>query len=163
MTEDEELSIYHYTCTKQYYNLPCAHRQHAHQGACSFIHGYSRSFKFYFACKELDENHFVFDFGKLRELKDELEFMCDHTLLINEEDPELKLFQDMNKKGLCRLRIVKNCGAEGMAKYFLDFADELVMRKSDGRAWCYKVTQWENDKNSGAAERGYALSTEKIT
>jgi len=78
--------------------------------------------------------------------------MCDHTLLINEQDPYLEMFQDMHKKGLCNLRVVDNCGAEGMARYFLDFADELVRRKSASRAWCYKVIQWENDKNSGTAE-----------
>ena len=146
------MSQYSYTCSKQYFNLPCAHRQHAHQGHCSHIHGYSRSFKFYFACKELDANHFVFDFGELKELKEHLENMCDHTLLINKQDPYMEIFKDMHEKGLCNLRIVENCGAEGMARYFLKFADELVRRKSDSRAWCYKVIQWENDKNSGTAE-----------
>ncbi|MEC7220657.1 MAG: 6-carboxytetrahydropterin synthase, partial [SAR324 cluster bacterium] len=54
------MSKYRYTCTKQYFNLPCAHRQHGHDGHCCFIHGYSRSFKFYFTCNELDANNFVF-------------------------------------------------------------------------------------------------------
>ena len=146
------MNKYRYTCTKQYFNLPCAHRQHGHDGHCRFIHGYSRSFKFYFACHELDSNHYVFDFGKLKELKEHLEYMCDHTLLINEQDPYLEMFKDMHEKELCNLRVVKNCGAEAMAQYFLDFADELVRRKSENRAWCFKVIQWENDKNTGTAE-----------
>ena len=117
------MSKYTYSCTKQYFNLPCAHRQHLHQGHCSHIHGYSRSFKFYFACEKLDANHFVFDFGQLKELKEHIEYMCDHTLLINEQDPYLETFQGMHEKGLCNLRVVENCGAEGMARYFLDFAE----------------------------------------
>ncbi len=141
-----------YTCTKQYYNLPCAHRQHKHEGHCSKIHGYSRSFKFYFACKELDANGFVFDFGDLKELKQHLDYMCDHTLLINEEDPHLDLFKEMDRKGLCQLRVVKHCGAEGMAQYFFDYANDLVRRQSRGRAWVYRVTMWENDKNSATYE-----------
>ena len=87
------MSKYRYNCTKQYFNLPCAHRQHGHDGHCRFIHGYSRSFKFYFACNELDANNFVFDFGELKELKEHLEYMCDHTLLINEQDPYLEMLK----------------------------------------------------------------------
>ena len=70
----------------------------------------------------MDENGFVFDFGDLKELQEHLAYMCDHTLLINEADPYLEWFQEMDAKGLCRLRVVKNCGAEGMAAYFLDYA-----------------------------------------
>ena len=58
----------------------------------------------------------------------------------------------MNELGLCKLRIVKNCGAEGMAHYFLDYANELVRRESNGRAWVYRVTMYENDKNSATVE-----------
>ena len=58
-----------YTSTKQYDNLPCAHRQHGHKGHCRFIHGYSRKIKFYFQCNELDENHHVMDFSGLKDLK----------------------------------------------------------------------------------------------
>ena len=141
-----------YTCAKRYYNLPCAHRQHNHRGDCSKIHGYSRSFEFHCAAHELDENGFVFDFGNLKDLYEHLEYMCDHTLLINEADPHLDLFRQMNELGLCKLRIVKNCGAEGMARYFLDYANELVRRESNGRAWVYRVTMYENDKNSATVE-----------
>ena len=112
-----------YTCTKQYFNLPCAHRQHQHDGHCSKIHGYSRSFKFYFACNDLDSNHFVFDFGKLHKLKEHLDYMCDHTLLINRNDPFLEKFKEMDHLGICQLRIVESCSAEGMARYFFDFAN----------------------------------------
>jgi 6-pyruvoyltetrahydropterin/6-carboxytetrahydropterin synthase len=73
-------------------------------------------------------------------------------LLINEEDPHLDLFKEMDRKGLCQLRVVPHCGAEGMSRYFYDYANDLVRRKSKGRAWVHRVTMWENDKNSATYE-----------
>ena len=44
-----------YTCSKHFAEYPCSHRQWRHEGHCRFVHGYSRSFTFWFAAKELDE------------------------------------------------------------------------------------------------------------
>ena len=56
------------SCSKCYEDFPCSHRQWRHTGQCSFVHGYSRSFTFWFTANELDENGFVVDFSSLKPL-----------------------------------------------------------------------------------------------
>ena len=57
-----------FACCKSYEDFPCSHRQWRHDGHCRFVHGYSRSFTFFFIAKELDLNGFVVDFSKLKPL-----------------------------------------------------------------------------------------------
>ncbi|MCJ8329438.1 MAG: 6-carboxytetrahydropterin synthase [Lentisphaeria bacterium] len=137
-----------YISTKRYDNLPCCHRQPKHQGHCAYIHGYSREFTFQFAARELNENHFVMDFGELKDLKEWLDYMFDHTLLINEDDPERELFEEMHSKGLCDLRIMPNVSMEATAKYVFQYVDKLVKDKTKKRCWCVQVECRENSKNS---------------
>lgn len=139
--------------TKRFHNLPCAHRQHGHAGHCRFIHGYSRSVTFTFEASELDANHFVVDFGALKDLKAWLEDLFDHTLLINADDPELPTFRELHERGVCDLRVLPNVSMEGSARYVFDHADTLIREKTQGRAWVVKVELAENDKNSAEVER----------
>ena len=137
-----------YTSTKTYRNLPCAHRQWKNQGHCSFVHGYSREFIFHFASNELDKHGWVVDFGGLKELKVFLEHWFDHTLLLAEDDPLLEEFKDLESKGACDLRILKSASIEFSAKFVHEFANELIRKNTNQRAWCYRVEVRENDKNS---------------
>jgi 6-pyruvoyltetrahydropterin/6-carboxytetrahydropterin synthase len=142
-----------YRSTKRFTNLPCAHRLHSHPGHCRFVHGYSRSFKFYFEATHLDEHNFVVDFAALKDVKQWLDHMYDHTLLIGEHDPELAFFREMNKRELCDLRVVPSVTMEGTAQFVFDHVDELIKQKTSGRAWVAKVEVHENDKNSAELER----------
>ncbi|MXZ12300.1 MAG: 6-carboxytetrahydropterin synthase [Gemmatimonadetes bacterium] len=141
-----------FSSTKTYHDLPCAHRQGYHDGHCHFIHGYNREITFYFTCNELDENHFVVDFSKLKKLKAWLEHMFDHTMLINENDPEREFFEEMHRRELIDLRIMPNVGMEASSKYVFDYADKLVRDMTQNRCWVYKVETRENTKNSGIYE-----------
>ena len=142
-----------YRSTKRFTNLPCAHRLHSHPGHCRFVHGYSRSFKFYFEASALDEHHFVVDFSALKQLKAWLEHMYDHTLLINEDDPERAFFEQMHERGLCDLRVVPSVTMEGTARYVLERADQMIREQTGGRCWVAKIEVHENDKNSAELER----------
>lgn len=142
--------------TKYFTNLPCAHRLHSHSGHCKYVHGYSRSFKFYFEAHELDAHNFVVDFSSLGELKRWLEDMYDHTLLICADDPELDFFKQMDERGLCKLRVVPSVTMEGTAELVFAYADELIRRMTEGRAYLAKVEVHENDKNSAELERSGA-------
>ena len=144
-----------FSSTKTYHNLPCSHRQHGHDGHCRHVHGYNRDISFYFTCSELDENHFVVDFGKLKDLKEWLESMFDHTLLINENDPERPFFEEMHERGLCQLRLMPNVGMEASSKFVFDYADKLIREKTNNRCWVYKVETRENMNNSGIYEIAY--------
>ncbi len=137
-----------FTSTKTFANLPCNHRQWRHAGHCAFLHGYSRSYTFHFACSEVDETHFVVDFGSLKRLKRWLEWMFDHTTLINADDPELPLFETLHARQVIDLRVMPNVSMEASARYVWAYADALVRAGTGGRAWCFAVEARENDKNS---------------
>ena len=85
--------------TKTFHFLPCAHRQWRDEGHCRFVHGYDRSVHLVFECSELDDKMWVMDFGGLKPIKTWLEDLFDHTLLINEDDPELEFFPGNGKTG----------------------------------------------------------------
>ena len=142
-----------YRSTKSYHFLPCAHRQWRDDGHCRYVHGYDRSVHIVFQCKELDDKCWVMDFGGLKDIKKWLEHLFDHTLLINEDDPEMEFFQEMDRKGLCQLRVLPNIGMEGSAKYIFDYVDKWLEKETRGRVNCYSVECRENDKNSAVYYR----------
>lgn len=135
--------------TKSYYNFPCAHRQFRHDGSCRLVHGYSRSFHFVFGSETLDKCGFVVDYGGLKELKQHLDYMFDHTLLLNEDDPLWDKFKELEQCGACELRTMPyGIGMEGTAQYLAEYADNLIRTKTKGRAWVISAESRENDKNS---------------
>jgi 6-pyruvoyltetrahydropterin/6-carboxytetrahydropterin synthase len=134
--------------TKTFLFLPCAHRQWRDEGHCRFIHGYERSVQLVFEGREVDDKMWVMDFGGLKPVKEWLENLFDHTLLINEDDPELDFFSEMEKRGLCRLRIMPNVGMEGSAKFIFEFVDQWVRKETLNRVSLYSVECRENEKNS---------------
>ena len=137
-----------YQSTKTFHFLPCAHRQWRDKGDCKFIHGYDRSVKLVFECHYLDDKNWVMDFGGLKEIKEWLENLFDHTLLINEDDPEIEFFEEMERRNLCKLRIMPNVGMEGSAKYIFDYVNEWVQNETNQRVYLYSVECIENEKNS---------------
>lgn len=151
-----------YTVTKIYRDFPAAHRQPNHDGHCRLIHGHNWGFDFTFCCDQLDDNGFIIDVGKLSDIKAWLVDKFDHTLLLNETDPYLKLFfqvlEDYHDKGqvvpLAKIVVVPNCGMEGLAKYVLTQAEyclDQFERMTRGLTIC-KVVCWEDSKNSATFE-----------
>ena len=141
-----------FTSTKTFKSFPCTHRQPAHKGHCKYIHGYDRDFVFHFKCSKLEpDTHFVVEFGgkAMKALKAWLEDTFDHTFLANEDDPELELFKELEKKELIQLRTLPNVSMEGTAIACLKKANQLLNDLEGDRAWCYKVEVRENEKNSG--------------
>ena len=137
-----------YRSTKTYQYLPCAHRQWRDDGHCQYVHGYDRTVKIEFQCSSLDDKHWVMDFGALKEVKAFLEDTFDHTLLINEDDPQLEYFREMDRMGLCQLRVLPNVGMEGSAKYIFEWVEAWLKKNTAGRVQVYSVECRENDKNS---------------
>jgi len=88
------------------------------------------------------------DFGHLKGIKKWLESKFDHTLLLDEADPLLPVFELLQEKGACKLTILPDVGMEGTAKYVFDFIDRDIRAKTCGRVWVYSVECRENDKNS---------------
>ena len=148
-TNQPERPAFPFQSTKQYRDYPCCHRQHRHDGNCAVLHGYSRSFYFIFEAQTLDECGFVVDFGKLKPLKAHLDYMFDHTLLLNADDPLLPQFEALAAQGAAAIRIMPHgVGMEGTAQYLCEWADKFIREVTKGRCWVKMVESRENDKNS---------------
>lgn len=136
------------TCSKEYRDIPFAHRQHNHDGHCARIHGHNWSFKFIFGATELDENNFVIDFGKLKPLKATLE-QFDHALVLNEDDPQLTYLQEVLESfDLADIIVVPSASSEGLAEMLGRAAHILVQGMTDGRVSVISCTVEEDSKNS---------------
>lgn len=101
----------------------CCFRQvaatHSH---CSLLHGYALSFKFTFEADTLDARNWVVDFGGLDDLKADLEYYFDHTLVCTPEDPSLGTYFDLEGQGAAKLRVVPAVGCEAFAKLAFNLA-----------------------------------------
>lgn len=134
--------------TKRFTGFPCTHRQWKAESHCRFVHGYSREFYFEFAASELTQEGWVVDFGGLKEIKNWLDEVFDHTFLVAQDDPELESFKELDKKGLIQLRVLPNPGMEGTALYVYEQASKILEKLYGKRAWITKVEVRENEKNS---------------
>jgi 6-pyruvoyltetrahydropterin/6-carboxytetrahydropterin synthase len=129
--------------------LSCCFRQwraaHSH---CRLIHGYALAFRFVFATSELDNYNWCFDFGGLKPVKQWLQHLFDHTMLIADDDPELPRFQQLARDGLLDLRILPAVGCEAIAKYTFIFVAQFVHQETKGRVWVESVEVREHGGNS---------------
>tara|TARA_Y100001970_G_scaffold292077_1_gene431829 strand:+ start:8033 stop:8500 length:468 start_codon:yes stop_codon:yes gene_type:complete len=142
-----------FTCSKSFSDFPCCHRQWNHKGHCKFVHGYSRVFKFWFAAKELNNNGFVVDFSSLKDLEDRLKDYFDHTFLVNQDDPLLEKWKELDKLEAIDLRIMFNVGMEYTAQQIWAWANEHLLNVDNGRTCCWRAESIENESNSAQYEQ----------
>jgi 6-pyruvoyltetrahydropterin/6-carboxytetrahydropterin synthase len=156
-----------YQSTKTYgtdRGLSCCFRQwkasHSH---CSTLHGYSLGFKFVWESETLDSRNWVFDFGGMKPIKQYLDSMFDHTVLVAEDDPALEMFKTMagystdpqfngtnknigylnpiphEESRICALRVVPGVGCEMTAKMVFEEAQAMLDRMKSGEMGRYDV------------------------
>ena len=123
---------------------------------CRFVHGYGISFKVYFE-GELDHRNWVWDFGGMKRAKTLIDgkqpkawmdYMFDHTMIIAEDDPEIKAFQQMDTVGVAQVRIIPATGAEKFAEYIYNKLNEFVKTETGDRVRVIKVKFMEHGKNA---------------
>ena len=123
---------------------------------CRFVHGYGISFKVYFE-GELDHRNWVWDFGGMKRAKTLIDgkqpkawmdYMFDHTMIIAEDDPELKAFQQMDAVGVAQVRVIPATGAEKFAEYIYTKLNSFVQEETEGRVRVTKVKFMEHGKNA---------------
>ena len=141
-----------FTCSKHYLGYPCCHRQWRHTGHCRFVHGYSRSFTFWFAAKKLDHYGFVVDFSSLKPLEQKLRNHFDHTFLVNSDDPLLSEWKVLHEEGALDLRIMDNVGMESTSQLVWQWANSFLFERDQGRTCCWRSEARENDSNSASFE-----------
>lgn len=115
-----------YLSTKQYgheVGLSCCFRQWRAKSHCSKLHGYALAVKFVFAATTLNECGWVVDFGALKPLKEKLQDMFDHTLLVASDDPKIHLFRQLKIEGVADVVLVDNVGCEAFANIIFKYAD----------------------------------------
>ena len=142
-----------FTCSKHFEGYPCCHRQWKHQGNCRFIHGYSRSFTFWFASRKLDSYGFVVDFSGLKPLEEKLRHYFDHTFLANSDDPLLSQWQKLDKEGALDLRIMQNVGMESTSELVWIWANLFLLERDKGNTCCWRTEARENISNAASFER----------
>lgn len=158
-----------YQSTKTYGNdrgLSCCFRQwKANHSHCSTLHGYSLGFKFVFESETLDEKNWCFDFGGMKPIKQYLDYMFDHTILVAEDDPALELFKSLaafstmdEHNGstdhigymvptpyelgrVCDLRIVPGVGCELTAKMVYEKTTELLEEMKENGLGRYVINR----------------------
>ena len=119
-----------FSCSKSFEDFPCSHRQWRHEGHCSFVHGYSRSFTFWFAAKKLDKNGFVVDFSSLKPLEKRLKEHFDHTFLVNSDDPLLNYWRELHDLEALNLKIMDNVGMEFSSEMIWQWANDCLLYTS---------------------------------
>lgn len=134
-----------YLSTKTYGNdrgLSCCFRQwrstHSH---CSLLHGYSIGIRLIFESETLDDRNWVMDFGGLKAFKEWSEWQFDHTTVVAQDDPHLKLFQTMaslglqDQGGVVDLRVVEAVGCEKFAELAYRTMNKILAAYQVGGKW----------------------------
>jgi 6-pyruvoyltetrahydropterin/6-carboxytetrahydropterin synthase len=126
----------------------CAFRQWRADSHCNLIHGYALQFELQFGSSNLDEKNWVVDFGGLKELKEWLKHMFDHTYLVAKDDPEMDTVLLLADKNLIDMRLVDAVGCERFAELTFDKASSIIEAKYGDRCWVESVTVREHEANS---------------
>lgn len=127
--------------------LSCCFRQWRAQSHCRFLHGYALQVKCTFRGTQLDERNWLVDFGSLKSFKGWLEDMFDHKTLIAEDDPELKTFEELEKKGLIQLRVFPSVGMESTAYWIFQYLEMWLRSNGYSHAVVQEVEVREHEGN----------------
>lgn len=154
-----------YISTKTFANFSVAVRQwKAQHSHCQLLHGYAFEFKVWFASnepdidKQLDEMNWIVDFGGFKEkpvgngLREWMDHMWDHTLLIEQDDPYRDIFEQMQQMNLCKVHFMERMGAESCARLVYEKFNDVLSKTDGSRCKVIKVECFENDKNSAIYE-----------
>jgi 6-pyruvoyltetrahydropterin/6-carboxytetrahydropterin synthase len=77
-----------------------------------------------------------------------MDYMFDHTVIVAEDDPEMKMFGDMQAAGMIQLRIIPATGAEKFSEYIFNKLNEFVQKETNNRVRVTKVKFMEHGKNA---------------
>jgi 6-pyruvoyltetrahydropterin/6-carboxytetrahydropterin synthase len=132
--------------------LSCVFRQHKANSHCKYLHGYALAFELVFEAETLDARNWVIDFGSLKEIKEWLIDMFDHTLLVAADDPMYKELMRLADSGIADIEVVDKIGCEAFAKLVYD---HVTMWLVDNVVACRlrKVTCMEHANNRASYSR----------
>ena len=160
-----------YKVTKIYDGFSTCFRQwKAVNTHCQYLHGYDISIKVIYK-GPLDKRNWVVDFGIAKRktfiynenktgylhtmtLNDWFKYMFDHTVIIAEDDPELKTFQELDEKNIIQLRIIKDTGCEKFAEFIhKNISNFIKLNIESKEVKVVSVEVKEHHKNSAIYEK----------
>lgn len=150
-----------YISTKRFDNFSVAIRQHkAQHSHCKLLHGYAFELKVWFASteedvdKQLDEMNWIVDFGifKRNGLREWLDNLLDHTMMIEKDDPFYDLFEQMGQMRIAKPIFLDKIGAESVARLVFEKFNDVFSKTEGCRIKVIKVECFENNKNSAIYE-----------
>lgn len=147
MSTEAELE---YQSTKTYQHsagFSCVFRQWKAESHCRMLHGYALKIELTFEA-ELDERNWVVDFGGLKDIKDMLVLLFDHTLIIAEDDPEREFLESMHNR-IASIRILPAVGCEK----FAEFIFRSIEKAHAIGPKLMSVQVWEHEANSAKVIR----------
>jgi 6-pyruvoyltetrahydropterin/6-carboxytetrahydropterin synthase len=131
----------------------CAFRQwKAQHSHCQYLHGYQLKAKFWFECDTLDDKNWVVDFGGFKDLQNTLKSQFDHTLCVAKDDPLLDIFEFLDRKGGCSLRVMDSVGIEKTAEWCLRAAENFLASYTSNTVRVQQVEVFEHEDNSAIAQ-----------
>lgn len=133
--------------------LSAAFRQWRAASHCRFIHGYSLEIKVTFEADVVDIRNWVVDFGSLKSFKGWLEDTFDHKLLVAVDDPKLSTFQQLEREGLCELRMVQATGCEAFSYMIFEYLEGWLRDNGYGHVRLMQVEVREHGANSAYVRR----------
>jgi 6-pyruvoyltetrahydropterin/6-carboxytetrahydropterin synthase len=74
--------------------------------------------------------------------------MFDHTLILAEDDPYIKAFEEMGTAGVAQVRVIPATGAEKFAEYIYTKVNKFVQEETNNRVRVIKVKFMEHNKNA---------------
>jgi 6-pyruvoyltetrahydropterin/6-carboxytetrahydropterin synthase len=97
--------------------LSCCFRQWKSGSHCRFLHGYTLSFTFVFRRHDdgLDDNHWVIDYGDMKDIRAWLQDNYDHKTMVAQDDPEFAMFRGLHDGGIIDMRVVPRVSTEMFA------------------------------------------------
>jgi len=150
-----------YQSTKVFQGFSTAFRQWRAEGThCAYLHGYDVFFKVWFE-GEPDHRNWVWDFGGMSRCQGTIDGMSprawmdhllDHTVLAAEDDPELDMLRELDRRGVLQLRVLPAVGAEALARHLQERLDAFVAAETAGRVRVVRVEFFENERNSAIYE-----------
>lgn len=129
--------------------LTACFRQWRAQSHCRFLHGYALAVRVEFEADELDNRHWVVDFGSLKSFKGWLEDTFDHKTLVASDDPLFEKFCELERLGMIQMVEVEATGCESFARIIGEGA--VIWLKDNGyspRVRVHSVEVREHEGNS---------------
>jgi 6-pyruvoyltetrahydropterin/6-carboxytetrahydropterin synthase len=112
------------------------------------LHGYALQIELTFGADTLTKEGWVIDFGSLKPIKDWLQHMFDHKMIIAEDDPAKEVFLELGAAGLAEIHVLPQVGCEAFTLYIFDHVTLWLAQATRHRVRLTEVTVREHEANA---------------